>query len=75
MFGRVMTWQPGDSISAGWGLAILGLTGVHALCFFHYHEDLLQRLRWPARIALVTATLIAIATLGATARPFIYFQF
>ena len=55
--------------------AELGLTAVHALCFFHYHEDVLQRLGWPGRIALVSGVVAAIATLGATARPFIYFQF
>jgi len=51
------------------------LLGVHALSFWYYQEDLLERLGWPGRIALITATVLAIAFLGAGGRPFIYFQF
>ena len=37
--------------------------------------DLLQRIGWTARVLVVSGMVILIALLGATGRPFIYFQF
>lgn len=75
MSTRMVTLAPGRGVDAAWFWLLAGLAGVHALCFWFYKEDLLQRLGWPGRAALVTATVVAIAALGATSRPFIYFQF
>ena len=57
------------------GAVLALLLGVHALSFWYDKEDLLERLAWPGRVALITATVLAIACLGAGGRPFIYFQF
>jgi alginate O-acetyltransferase complex protein AlgI len=75
MLRKILLWEPGRSIEPLWWGVMLLLVLVHALSFWHYREDLLQRLRWPGRVALVTATVLAVACLGATGRPFIYFQF
>ncbi|HTO08885.1 MAG TPA: MBOAT family O-acyltransferase [Myxococcota bacterium] len=72
---RVLSWESGRSVALEWPLAIALLAGVHVLCYFHYKEDLLQRLRWPARIGLVSSAAALTALLAATGRPFIYFQF
>jgi hypothetical protein len=72
---RVLTWQDGKTVAIEWPLAIAVLAGVHVLCYLHYKEDVLLRLRWPARIGLVSSTAALIALLAATGRPFIYFQF
>ena len=75
MFVRMFTLAPGQGVAGQW-YAILGLLlGVHALCFWRYREDLLQRLSWPGRILLVSGAVAAIAMLSATGRPFLYFQF
>ena len=75
MTQRVFTWAPGRDVPLAWAGFIAVLASVHALCFWHYHEDLLQRVRWPARTALVSAVVLLIAVFAATGRPFIYFQF
>ena len=75
LIGRVFTWAPGDGVAPEWWGVLALLLGVHALSFWHYREDLLQRLGWPGRVALISATVLAIAALGAGGRPFIYFQF
>lgn len=72
---RVLAWEPGKNVAIEWPLAIALLACVHVLCYRHYKEDVLQRLRWPARIGLVSSTAALIALLAATGRPFIYFQF
>jgi D-alanyl-lipoteichoic acid acyltransferase DltB (MBOAT superfamily) len=72
---RVSTLAPGREVNPGWFFLLAGLAGVHALCFWYYKEDLLQRLGWLGRVALVTGTVVAITAFGATGRPFIYFQF
>jgi D-alanyl-lipoteichoic acid acyltransferase DltB (MBOAT superfamily) len=75
MAGQVLGWDSGASVAVDWLVAMLVLLGVHALSYWYYHEDLLQRFGWIGRTALVTGPAILIATLGATSRPFIYFQF
>jgi D-alanyl-lipoteichoic acid acyltransferase DltB (MBOAT superfamily) len=75
LLGRLLTWAPGDGVAPEWWAVLALLLGVHALSFWHYREDLLQRLGWPGRIALIGAVVAAIALLGAGGRPFIYFQF
>jgi alginate O-acetyltransferase complex protein AlgI len=72
---RVLTWQAGSDVPIEWPLVIAALGLAHVWCYFHYEEDVLVRLRWPARIGLVTGATAAIALLAATGRPFIYFQF
>jgi alginate O-acetyltransferase complex protein AlgI len=75
MVQHVFTWAPGQDVALGWLALMLALASVHAICFWYYHEDLLERMGWPGRIALVSAVVVAIAIFGATGRPFIYFQF
>jgi len=75
MLRKILLWAPGRGVEPLWWGVMGVLLLVHALSFWHYREDLLQRLRWPGRVALVTATVLAVACLGATGRPFIYFQF
>ena len=75
LLARLFTWAPGRDVAPAWWAALALLLGVHALSFWYYQEDLLLRMRWPGRIALITATVLAIACLGAGGRPFIYFQF
>jgi hypothetical protein len=72
---RLLSWAPGREVAPEWWGVLGLLLGVHALSFWYYKEDLLERMRWPGRIALITATVLAIACLGAGGRPFIYFQF
>jgi D-alanyl-lipoteichoic acid acyltransferase DltB (MBOAT superfamily) len=72
---RIVTWAPGSEVAPEWWAVLALLLGVHALSFWYYREDLLLRLRWPGRIALITGAVVAIALLGAGGRPFIYFQF
>jgi alginate O-acetyltransferase complex protein AlgI len=75
LLGRMLSWAPGDPVASEWWGVLALLLGVHALSFWYYKEDLLERLGWPGRIALITATVLAIACFGAGGRPFIYFQF
>jgi len=75
MARKLLTWGGGTSVAGEWTAVIALLTGIHALCFWYYREDLLQRIGWPARAAVVATVLTLIAGLGATGRPFIYFQF
>jgi hypothetical protein len=75
MMTRIATAADGRAVGLEWFYLLCGLLAIHAFCFWKYKEDLLQRLGWPGRVAAVSAMLVAIATLGATARPFIYFQF
>lgn len=75
MIQRLVSWAPGREIAPEWWGVLALLLGVHALSFWYYREDVLLRLGWPARIALIAATVAAIALFGATGRPFIYFQF
>jgi len=75
MLAKILLWEPGRGVEPAWWGVMAALLAVHALSFWHYREDLLQRLGWPGRVALVTATVLAIACFGATGRPFIYFQF
>ena len=73
---RKMFWpEAGLGVEPAWALLIALLTGVHALSFWYYKEDLLRRLGWTGRVLLVSATLLSMAALAATGRPFIYFQF
>ena len=75
MARKVACLTSGQSLAPEW-VAVIGLlTGVHVLCYFHYDENFLNRLRWPARLGIVSATASAIALLAATGRPFLYFQF
>jgi alginate O-acetyltransferase complex protein AlgI len=75
MIQRLLSWAPGREVAPEWW-AVLGLLlGAHALSFWYYREDVLLRLGWPGRIALIGAVVAAIALLGAGGRPFIYFQF
>ena len=75
MIRKIFTWGSGLDVPVEWAFLIAGLAGIHALCFWHYKEDLLQRLGWPGRIALVSGVVLSIAIFAATSRPFIYFQF
>ena len=75
MLKRLYVPTPGLSVDPLWGLAVLLCLAIHTLCFFHYKEDLLQRLAWPGRVTVATTAALGIALLGATARPFVYFQF
>lgn len=42
---RVLSWEPGKGVAIEWPLAIALLACVHVLCYRHYKEDVLQRLR------------------------------
>jgi alginate O-acetyltransferase complex protein AlgI len=76
MFRRLLTFAPGDEVSVWWYVFALAAALLHFACFKWDHEDdLLERLRWPARIALVTVTVLAIAAFAGAGRTFIYFQF
>ena len=75
MLGRILGQAPGRGVPEEWAFALALLLGLHALSFWHYREDLLQRLGWPGRAAVLGGTASLIALLGATGRPFIYFQF
>ncbi len=75
MVGKVFSFASGRGVPWEWALFIAVLAGIHAICFWNYKEDLLERLGWPGRIALVSGTVLAIAVFAATGRPFIYFQF
>jgi alginate O-acetyltransferase complex protein AlgI len=75
MCTKMLTLEGGRGVEGEWVALIALLAGIHALCFQFYREDLLQRIRWPARVAVVSTAVALIAALGATGRPFIYFQF
>jgi alginate O-acetyltransferase complex protein AlgI len=75
MLERMLSWAPGQEVAPEWWGVLTLLLAVHALCFWRYREDVLQRLAWPGRIALLASVAAAIALLGAGGRPFIYFQF
>jgi hypothetical protein len=72
---RVLSWEAGRSVAMAWPPAIALLARAHALGYFQYKEDLLQRLRWPARSGLVSSAAALTALLAAAGRPFIYLQF
>jgi D-alanyl-lipoteichoic acid acyltransferase DltB (MBOAT superfamily) len=72
---KMVTFGGGRGVEGEWFALLVLLAGIHALCFWFYKEDLLQRVSWPARVAVISATVTLIVTLGATGRPFIYFQF
>ena len=72
---RMLTNAQGVDVSFAWFAGVMALTGIHALAYWYYHEDLLQRLGWPGRALLIGGCVAAISLLGATSRPFIYFQF
>jgi D-alanyl-lipoteichoic acid acyltransferase DltB (MBOAT superfamily) len=75
MTQKIFSWAPGRDVDLAWVGFIAALVAAHAICFWHYQEDLLQRLRWPGRVLLASVVVLAIAIFGATGRPFIYFQF
>ena len=75
MARRVFTQASGQEVASEWFLLLCVLLGIHAFCFWYYREDLLQRIGWPARVAVVSGMVVLIAVFGATGRPFIYFQF
>jgi len=58
-----------------WYALMVLLAAIHFASFRYYKENLLERSGWPARVALVSGMALLIATLGATGRTFIYFQF
>ena len=41
---RLLTWAPGREVAPEWWGVLALLLGVHALSFWHYQEDLLERL-------------------------------
>jgi alginate O-acetyltransferase complex protein AlgI len=74
--GRVVTLDgAGAAVPAAWwwGLAALGC--VMVLAYRHYDENLLNRLGWPARMALLGAAAVVLTLAAPEARPFVYFQF
>jgi hypothetical protein len=75
MAGKVSRWAPGNAVAGEWFYLLCVLLVIHAFCFWNYREDLLQRLGWPGRVLVVSGVVGLIAALGATGRPFIYFQF
>jgi D-alanyl-lipoteichoic acid acyltransferase DltB (MBOAT superfamily) len=75
LLGKIASWAPGQEVASEWWAVLALLLAVHALSFWRYDENLLARLAWPGRIAVVTGTVLAIAVLAAGGRPFIYFQF
>ena len=75
MLKRMFTGAGGLGAAWEWYAIIARLAGAHFLSFLYYKEDLLERSGWPARVALVSGMALLIATLGATGRTFIYFQF
>jgi alginate O-acetyltransferase complex protein AlgI len=75
MLVRLFSGAAGLHVAREWAFGMGLLGAVHFLSFRYYKEDLLQRLGWAGRVAAVSATVLAIALLGATGRPFIYFQF
>jgi alginate O-acetyltransferase complex protein AlgI len=65
----------GASLPVFW-LAVLGLLfAVHVLSYLYYDEDLLSRLSWPSRLAVLGGAALLILLLAPPDRPFIYFQF
>jgi alginate O-acetyltransferase complex protein AlgI len=78
---QVYLWRlvtlAGDGQAAGvsWFLLLAGLFAFHAFCAARYKEDLLTRVRWPARMALVAGSSTLIALFSMSDKPFIYFQF
>ena len=75
MFGKVLGSGPGRGIPIEWVWALALLLCLHALSFWHYREDLLQRLGPLGRTLVLSGMTALIALLGATGRPFVYFQF
>jgi alginate O-acetyltransferase complex protein AlgI len=76
LFTQLLTWAPGTGVESWWVLFLLVFGAGHLASFlWNYNGDLLLRLGWPARIACVTVTVLAIILFGASGRSFIYFQF
>lgn len=75
MAGKMLAWSSGAGVSQAWLPLLTGLACIHAFCFWFYKEDLLQRLNWLGRSAVVAGMIVLISTLAATGRPFLYFQF
>ncbi len=72
---RIFTGAGGFGLSWTWYAVMVLLGAIHLASFRYYKENLLERSGWPARVALVSGTALVVATLGATGRTFIYFQF
>jgi len=76
MFRRLATLAPGDEVSGWWYVFAIAAALVHLAAFkWDYDDDLLERSGWPARVALVSVTVLAIAAFAGAGRTFIYFQF
>jgi alginate O-acetyltransferase complex protein AlgI len=76
LFRRLLTLAPGTEVGIGWLAFEVGCGLAHLASFkWNYEGNLLQRVGWPARIVLVSGTVLATAMFAATARTFIYFQF
>ncbi|HYC55815.1 MAG TPA: MBOAT family O-acyltransferase [Candidatus Binatia bacterium] len=76
ILGRIVTMAPGKyEVHPAWGLAILGLYGLHWLNYLYYTEPVLRRVGWPQRTALVTAGIALLVLLAGSGKPFYYFQF
>jgi len=71
----VLMASDGAHLPVFW-LGVLGLLlAVHVLSYLYYDENLLSRLSWPSRLALLGGAALMILLLAPPDRPFIYFQF
>ena len=65
----------GASLPLHWLVVLAGLGAVHVLAWRFYDENLLWRLSWPGRVAVLAGATLLVAVLAPPERPFIYFQF
>jgi hypothetical protein len=73
---RMVTLDPvGVSVPSFWWWALGGLGAFHILTYLYYDENLLERLSWPPRMALLGAATLFLVIASADSRPFVYFQF
>ncbi len=72
---RALTLDSGAPAPLLWGIIAAGLLAVHLASHRLYDEDLLVKLPWAARVAILglATTLILVGSAGR--RPFVYFQF
>jgi len=74
--GRAFTLAAdGESLASGWWWVFVALTLIHIASKRWYDEDLLNKLGWSGRAALLGGVALALLALAPEQRPFIYFQF
>lgn len=76
ILSRILTWAPGvESVHPGWAAGLLSLYGIHWVNRFFYSEDLLSRVGWIPRFALIGGMLAVLYLFAGAGGPFFYFQF